>query len=38
MQDEEKTKGYLIKELMETRQRLAQLEEREADRNQTEKR
>jgi diguanylate cyclase (GGDEF)-like protein/PAS domain S-box-containing protein len=36
MQDEEKTKEHLIKELLETRQRLAQLEEREADRNQTE--
>jgi diguanylate cyclase (GGDEF)-like protein/PAS domain S-box-containing protein len=36
MQDEEKTKKRLIKELMETRQRLAQLEEREVDRNKTE--
>ncbi|MFZ3137929.1 MAG: diguanylate cyclase [Thermodesulfovibrionales bacterium] len=36
MQDEEKTKERLIKELMETRHRLAQLEEREADRNKTE--
>ncbi|MBM4146812.1 MAG: diguanylate cyclase [Nitrospira sp.] len=33
---EEKTKDQLISELNETRQRLAQLEEREADRNQTE--
>jgi len=36
MQDEEKTKEHLIKELTETHQRLAQLEEREANRNQTE--
>ena len=36
MRDEEKTKERLIKELMETRQRLAQLEEREVDRNKTE--